>query len=163
MATESSIQQVYEGVCQALGAMAEPLEPDAFGQLGFELRLGEITVHVAATPPAATGASPPAPGLLLMVEFGQPARGQEQETFARLLEANLVLAAAGGPVFARSPVDGCLVLQHSCHLAGMTGAGLHTLAQRLALLARAWRAEQGQPAPSERGAEATGGCSPAFA
>lgn len=132
-------QQVYEGVCRVLGAEALPLETDAPGPAGFGLHLGNVQVHVAICPCAAAREDEPGEGLLLMVEFSPPDANQERAVLEALLDANLLLGAAGGPVFCRNPVDGCLLLVQACPLEGMDGERLHALALGLAELARAWR------------------------
>lgn len=142
-------QQVYESVCRVLGTEPQPLEPDAFGQLGFGLHLGEVPVHVAATAWTPPGAGAPVPGLLLLVEFGPAEPQGERDVLASLLDANLLLAASGGPVFSRNPVDGCLLLQQTCPQEGMSGERLHALAHALALLARAWREGRLLPAAAD--------------
>lgn len=132
-------QQVYEGVCRLMGAIPQPLVPDEQGQVGFGLHLGEIQVHVAATPWLAPQARLPQEGLLLMVEFDPPDGPQERGLLQALLDANLLLGAAGGPVFARNPVDGSLVLQQAFPMASVSAEHLHGMALRLAELAQAWR------------------------
>ena len=132
--------QVYEGVCQVLGTAALPLETGEDGHVGFGLHLGEVEVHVAASPWGAAAAGTPGEGLLLMVEFSPPDGAQDRALLEALLDANLLLGAAGGPVFSRNPVDGCLLLVQGFALAGMSGERLHALALGLAELAQAWRA-----------------------
>ncbi len=132
-------QQLYEGVCQVLGTTALPLETGEDGHAGFGLHLGEVEVHVAASPWAGATAGTPGEGLLLMVEFSPPDKVQDRALLEALLDANLLLGAAGGPVFSRNPVDGCLLLVQGFALAGMSGERLHAQALDLAELARAWR------------------------
>ncbi len=131
--------QVYEGVCRVLGTTALPLEIGEDGHVGFGLHLGEVEVQVAASPWVAAAAGTPAEGLLLMVEFSPPEGAQDRALLEALLDANLLLGAAGGPIFSRNPVDGCLLLVQGFALAGMSGERLHALALGLAELARAWR------------------------
>lgn len=138
MATES-FQQVYESVCHVLGTEPQALEPDAYGRLGFGLQLGEVQVHVAATRWIPPGGHTPVDGLLMLVEFGAADPAHERDTLAEVLDANLLLAASGGPVFSRNPVDGCLLLQQVFPLAAMSGQRVQATAQQLALLAQTWR------------------------
>lgn len=139
---QESFQQVYESVCRVLGTEPQALEPDVFGRLGFGLQLGEVQVHVASTQWVPPGGQAPVDGLLMLVEFGAAGRAQEGDTLAELLDANLLLAASGGPVFSRNPVDGCLMLQQAFPLSAMDGERIRTTAQQLALLAQAWREDR---------------------
>jgi hypothetical protein len=132
-------QQVYETVCKSLGTQPCTLEPDASGQVGFGLTLGQVQVHVAATRWVSPGEELPTDGLLLLVEFGAADPLNECDILGELLDANLLLAAAGGPVFSRNPVDGKLLLQQVFPLATITGERVQATAQQLALMAQAWR------------------------
>jgi hypothetical protein len=138
MANES-FQQVYESVCHVLGTEPQSLEPDIYGRLGFGLQLGEVQVHIAATNWTPPGGPAPVAGLLMLVEFGAADPANECETLAEVLDANLLLAASGGPVFSRNPIDGCLLLQQVFPLPAMSGERLQATAQQLALLAQTWR------------------------
>jgi hypothetical protein len=138
MATER-FHQVYETVCNSLGTQPCILEPDASGQVGFGLKLGQVQVHVAATRWVPPGEELPTDGLLLLVEFGAADPTNECDILGELLDANLLLAAAGGPVFSRNPVDGKLLLQQVFPLATITGERVQATAQQLALMAQAWR------------------------
>ena len=154
MATER-FQQVYETVCNSLGTQPCTLEPDASGQVGFGLKLGQVQVHVAATRWVAPGGELPTDGLLLLVEFGAADPANECDILGELLDANLLLAAAGGPVFSRNPIDGKLLLQQVFPLATITGERVQATAQQLALMAQAWRdgrlTAQGDTSPAEDG------------
>ena len=132
-------QQIYEGVCQVLGVPTQVLECDEHGQLGFGMHLGEIHVQVAAAAWLAPQAQVAQDGLLLMIEFAAPGTPPGPELLEGLLDANLLLGAAGGPVFCRNPVDGSLLLLQALPLAGLSGEQLHGLALRLARLAEVWR------------------------
>lgn len=152
-------QQVYKTLCHSLGTQPCTLEPDASGQVGFGLKLGQVQVHVAATRWVAPGDELPTDGLLLLVEFGASDPANECDILGELLDANLLLAASGGPVFSRNPVDGTLLLQQVFPLATITAERVQATAQQLALMAQAWR-DGRLPSQGDTSAAKEGSASP---
>ncbi|WP_034302077.1 CesT family type III secretion system chaperone [Herbaspirillum sp. RV1423] len=80
--------------------------------------------------------------LLVYCDFGEIFKGREAEVSRMLLEANLLMYAANGPMYAISPLSGRVIYQHRYAIDALTGKSLRDALVFVAAKAKEWRKTQ---------------------
>lgn len=80
--------------------------------------------------------------LLVYCDFGAVEAGREAEAYRALLETNMLMYAANGPMYTLSPATGRVVFANHYPLAGMEPKMLRTILAHLAAKAMDWRKDQ---------------------
>jgi len=80
--------------------------------------------------------------LLVYCDFGEIYKGREEEVSRILLETNLLMYAANGPIYAISPLSGRVIYQHRYAIGSLTGKILKEELTFLATKAKQWRKTQ---------------------
>ncbi len=88
------------------------------------------------------GTGPNEGDLLLYCDFGEMSKGHEAEVSRSLLETNLLMYAANGPMYAVSPQSGRVIRQQRYALANMKVEALRDTLALLAATANEWRKTQ---------------------
>lgn len=80
--------------------------------------------------------------LLVYCDFGAVEAGREADGYRALLETNMLMYAANGPMYALSPATGRIVFANHYPLKGMEPTMLRTILAHLAAKAMDWRKDQ---------------------
>ncbi len=131
-----TFQDLFDAIAAHLGLPTQALEPDEAGQLSFRLDIEGSGIDVVQC-----ADSLGQPVVVVAADLGpMPGRGDGLLPTS-LLNANLMMASARGPVFGRDPHSGHILL-HQCHaLSELDGPRLQGLVAVLSEAARWWRSD----------------------
>ncbi|MCA1325609.1 CesT family type III secretion system chaperone [Herbaspirillum sp. alder98] len=128
-------KQLYEAVIRELCALSGIKDAQSIVN-GGPVAVSEVVFSLHPGTDANEG------DLLVYCDFGEIFKGREAEVSRTLLEANLLMYAANGPMYAISPASGRVVSQQRYTLAGMQAEGLRDTLALLAATAKEWRKTQ---------------------
>lgn len=80
--------------------------------------------------------------VLVYCDFGEVEEGREAEAYRALLEANMVMYSANGPMYTVSPLTGRVVFANNYPLEALDARSLRNALARLASMAQAWTKSQ---------------------
>jgi hypothetical protein len=80
--------------------------------------------------------------LLVYCDFGPVEKGREAEGYRTLLETNLLMFAANGPMYTISPTTGHVVFAHHYPVEQLDAKSLRNILAHLAAKAKDWRKTQ---------------------
>jgi hypothetical protein len=139
----ADFSQLCEAFCETAGVPAPTLEADAHGVIAFTAVLNDVSVSVAHAPETHRDCA------FVLVEFGAPPAGREQESMASLMEANFLMLGEYSPVFSRNPANGEIVLQYAYPFANASALELYQSVVEMTELALRWRADQFLDSPPQ--------------
>lgn len=143
-------KQHYEELIHALCALCEVQGAQGILE-GGPLALNDVVFSLAYNEKIDANA------LLVYCDFGAVEAGREAEAYRALLETNLLMYAANGPMYTLSPATGRVVFANHYPLAGMEPKMLRTILAHLAAKAMDWRKDQFLDNPPLRRNNAPGG------
>lgn len=80
--------------------------------------------------------------VLVYCDFGAVEEGREAEAYRALLEANMVMYSANGPMYTVSPLTGRVVFANNYPLEALDARSLRNALARLAAASQAWSKSQ---------------------
>lgn len=149
--TLDDFRQKFQDLIRSFCALCE-IPDEAEGILkGGPLAVNEVAFSLSHN----VDISPQA--LLVYCDFGPVAEGREAEAYRALLEANMVLYSANGPMYTVSPLTSRVVFANNYPLAVLDARTLRNALAQLAGMARDWSKSQFLQDPPLRAKAASGG------
>lgn len=131
-----TFQDLFDATAAHLGLPSQALEPDETGHLSFRLDIEGTGIDVVQC-----ADSVGQPVVVVAADLG-PMPGRNDGLLpTSLLNANLMMASARGPVFGRDPHSGHILLHQSHALSELDGLRLQGLVAVLSEAARWWRSD----------------------
>lgn len=128
-------KQHYQELIHALCALCEVQGAQGIVE-GGPLAVNDVVFSLAYNEEVDANA------LLVYCDFGAVEAGREAEAYRALLETNLLMYAANGPMYTLSPATGRVVFTNHYPLAGMEPKTLRSILAHLAAKAMDWRKDQ---------------------
>ncbi|MBN9473201.1 MAG: molecular chaperone Tir [Bordetella sp. SCN 67-23] len=134
--TPDTFKQQHEALIRAFCALCG-IEGEADNLLkGGPLAVNDVVFSISHN----AEISPHA--ILIYCDFGTVEEGREAEAYRALLEANMVMYSANGPMYTVSPLTGRVVFANSYPLEALDARALRNVLARLAGMSKAWHQSQ---------------------
>jgi hypothetical protein len=149
--TQETLGQKYEKLIRSFCELCG-IEGEAEGILkGGPLAVNEVVFSISHN----VEISPQA--VLVYCDFGPVAEGREAEAYRALLEANMVMYSANGPMYTVSPLTSRVVFANNYPLEALDARSLRNVLAKLAGMAKDWRKSQFLQDPPLRSKALQGG------